>query len=600
MKRNDLQNHSLKIEGGSCFTTKWTSNCSSKGSLLRGGEVNGTCMTCSTRCQVAGLPSFSQADVLRYLREDNVCYFYPRFFELQNYLARKLDKDYGEAHWSIHATSWPSFDKFTVFLNKSIIAALSSRVSADWPNDNDIVTGTFFAKDFYITQVRNNLAGSTNSRSIAKGFRKRQLVKVSVYKTNKLTPQFYIAKTRKIVSGNMLTEDQKRRRSHAVKGSILSLQEGSLESMRANNTPPYNKSPLLDLEAVHNAMTFLGLQYEFTNFVRLPSPCASFWKLARLPTEIQIRILESFSRPKDADLALSFPFPHLASHYFRTITSRFSKWLFDLCSRENMRYVCTQYVREGARVEVYRLQSQYNLYPDFSVSSASFLLALEPFAPSLGIVKSRLPNAIERYFWYNILRWEDDLYQPSSEFDGPPSRFDGPASAPNPRSDYLTQNIFPMSSMIEDHRFPSHAEQRASTLTSIDMRCLLMTLERQYLRKTGRHNSEIGMPFMDQEKVEAVYTAVLFLEEELDRIKEDIECFVRPRLLELHEVYAPSLTHFPRGLDRLTTTELSDWKSAASQLLDIFVPQLREDIFLESCADIRFLFDVARLEEEAF
>lgn len=550
-------------------------------------------MTCTTRCQPSNTSTTvaSSSSFVRFPREDSKCYFYPRFFELQNYLAGKLDSNSNETQSPIQATSWPSFNKSAVFQGKNIIAALSSLPSFDdWPNDNKIMTGIYFAKGFFI---RTSIIGSTISIPIAKGFQKRQLVKVPIYHTDKLTPQFFISTTREIVSEDMLTEDQKR--SSRVSGSELSLLEGSLKWMRENNKPPYDTPPCVDLEAVYNAMTFLGLRYEFTNFVRVPSPYVSFWKLARLPIEIQLHILESFSRPKDADLALSFPFPHLASHHFRTISSHFKEWLFDLCSRENMRYVCTQYLGQGTGVEIYRLQSQYNLYPDFSVTSTSSLPPLEPFVPNLDIVQSKLTVAIERYFWYNVLRWEDYFIQQSSEADGQPSGSNGPASAPNPQSDYPTQNNIPMSN--RDPCNPSHTEARASTLTSIDMRCLLIPLEGQYLRKAERQRSETGVSITNQRKTVVVYSAVLFLEEEFSRIKEDFECFVRPRLLQLHNIYTPALHRFPSGVERLSREELCHWKSLANQVLDIFVPQLRERIFWESCADIRLLFDMAHREE---
>jgi hypothetical protein len=272
------------------------------------------------------------------------------------------------------------------------------------------------------------------------------------------------------------------------------------------------------------------------------------------------------------------------------MSTRFHRWLFDLFSRDNMRYVCTQRLREGSNGiglrEIYCLCSQYDPYPALAIESTSDLPALEPFVAGLDTVQSALAVAFERYFWHvKILnKFAVDSSDAASNLSVSTSDVESNSSNPALPSRQTRPKYY---------RGPTHAEKRASTLTSIDMGCALIPLDKQSLRIIEPRNSDLAGPATDQEKTEVITSAVLLLAGEVIQIMQDFECFVRPRLLELHNTYTPSLSHFPEGLERLTIVEQTDWRSSASELLDMFVYQRGEEVFWEACADIGNLFDMS-------
>jgi hypothetical protein len=76
--------------------------------------------------------------------------------------------------------------------------------------------------------------------------------------------------------------------------------------------------------------------------------------------EIQVQILTDNLSIHECDAAIRHNFPHLIDHWLATLPRHFTKWLRNLCSRENMRYRGT--IGDSKDIDIYRLRS-LDLHP---------------------------------------------------------------------------------------------------------------------------------------------------------------------------------------------------------------------------------------------
>lgn len=253
--------------------------------------------------------------------------------------------------------------------------------------------------------------------------------------------------------------------------------------------------PRIDLEALHNAMTFWGAASIFKQVLRLPSTPRLTWtlipRIARLPAELQFSILD-FLRPKDIDVALNFAFAHFVPEYFRLqcMSSRFIDWANNLCSRNNLRHLVTLEMEsseyEPCRWEIYRLKAEeYNRYPQFSMRPLSWPPDLEPLVPSLDLASFQLFSTIERMFWKQKM---GRGYGRNPILIGTSRRW---------RRDSAHWDYAPY--LFGYYEGSSHAEERFSTLMSMNTRCLLIPMDSQPLRQ-----ARFGDPFDDFDDVDGV------------------------------------------------------------------------------------------------
>lgn len=457
---------------------------------------------------------------------------------------------------------------------------------------NNILSGKHFSKDFRIQKVARTYGETIglDASGKAKLIQDRQIVLLPESKDT-FAPYVLHPTSGNVVREAELTKEEKAHRPPPVKMSRLELFGGSLWWLTAFSEPQH-----MDLEILYNAMVFWGCETRFTEFLKLPptselSQIPYIPRLAKLPIDLQLDILERL-RFKDIDLALNFAFSHFVPSYFRiqTMPKRFTQWYERICSRNNLRHVCTQdlpqdYYNLPNRWEVYRLKSpQYDCYPELSMRTflTPFLVDLEPLVPGLDLAQVKILTAIERIFWKHkmgIGYGRNPWVKGSSSFNFSYNR-DSTKSLVRIWSGY--------------YEGPSHAEKRFLLLAGKNVRCLFIPLDYEQLKLWKPKNLD------DHYHVYPMQYGLLLFQEELTLMMEDFGFFARPRLLELRDNFTPGMSQFPPGLDLLTEEEEAGWRYAGSQLLRIHVLELEEKIFLEACAEIRYTFDPLLYAEEIF
>lgn len=533
-----------------------------------------TCMTCFTKCEEAQSFTPTDADCLSRLFNGGVLGFRPRFFDLQGTLA------------GTQKALWPSFDTSTM-LGPDIIPgpSLYGLVGPpnEEPNDLNPVDGTYYAREF--TLRRRHAVIKTVMFRRAQPSQHRQLAEVSKELSDSRSPFYFSPSSYRVFSKLPIWDGKVQADVTTV--SKVQYRRDTLLRLQLNRKPP-----CVDLEAIHYAMSWFDWPYSFTNLIMVTSFYASMLsKLPRLPNELQLNIIENL-RPKHVHQALNVVFPHLATLHLKDIASRFRTWIYGVFSRDNVRYVATQVFEENSTHihEIYRLRSpQYDCWPKFSVASASSLPNVEAGAPGLNATRCLFPKSIEQYLWATTIFWEHTNTHrrivSESQLDKRCRYF------PRPPWSVCT-----------------NAEKRASALNSnkrsnfVSRGGFLIPIDGEILRRpipiAVGNVPNPNIPVASLDFIAHVKCGVFILEEEMAEIMEDFKSFVKPRLLALRNIFLKNpgkeIVEFPEGLPVMKWPQIGGWYEDGKKLLKIIVAQHREQVFLESCADIRCLFDMSR------
>jgi hypothetical protein len=110
------------------------------------------------------------------------------------------------------------------------------------------------------------------------------------------------------------------------------------------------------------ACKFFSTKLELDNLRQFESESESLDRInLKLPIELQLNILE-YLDIHEADMLVRHSYPHLITHWCRSISGRYASWFNDLTARENLQYVDV-IDTESVRLEIFRLRS-VDLHPN--------------------------------------------------------------------------------------------------------------------------------------------------------------------------------------------------------------------------------------------
>ncbi|KAK0122476.1 hypothetical protein ONS95_010708 [Cadophora gregata] len=128
---------------------------------------------------------------------------------------------------------------------------------------------------------------------------------------------------------------------------------------------------------LRHCMSFFNMQLQLSSsdFGKADSPTSGISRFTSLPLELQLDVIDQMSL-YEADKAVRRNFPHLIPRWIPTIPTRFERWLHDLTSLENMRFLSCDILwwqthDRDIPQSYYRLQSP-NFHPDVEIHPRLF------------------------------------------------------------------------------------------------------------------------------------------------------------------------------------------------------------------------------------
>lgn len=145
------------------------------------------------------------------------------------------------------------------------------------------------------------------------------------------------------------------------------------------------------------ACKFFSTKLEIDNLRQFESASESLDRInLRLPVELQLNILGHLDI-HEADVLVRNSYPHLITHWCRSISGRYESWFNDLTARENLRYVDV-IDTDSVRLEIFRLRS-IDLHPNIVFDHTHL-----PLRPGLSKISNPPSLHNVRYSIYRTLR----------------------------------------------------------------------------------------------------------------------------------------------------------------------------------------------------